>query len=459
MWSRRGWFLWACICVLPILTAIAGGTANYRAGVARVEITPPVPYWMSGYAARTHPSEGTLQPLWAKALSLRDSRGNRVVFVTTDLIGIPKEVSGEVFARARKQYKLERNEIVLNCSHTHCGPAVGSNLNVMFEWSEEEKAQVDRYTADLIARLTTVIGEALGQEKQGELACGQGAASFAINRRANRAGKVSIGLNPEGPVDHSVPVVRVKSADGKLLVALFGYSCHNTTLGGDFYQVNGDYAGHAQAHFEATHPGATAMFMILCGGDQNPNPRGTPELAKSHGERLAEEVGRVIGSDLRPVSGPIRTSSEMVSLTFAPHTRTTFEQELEKGDKFRQRRARLMLAAYDRGRPVVNVDYPVQAVRLGNQITFVTLGGEVVVDYGLRTKREFANENLVVAGYCNDVMCYIPSKRVLKEGGYEAVESMIYYGQPGPFSEKVEDQVFSGIYKALRRVGIKPSAP
>jgi hypothetical protein len=85
----------------------------------------------------------------------------------------------------------------------------------------------------------------------------------------------------------------------------------------------------------------------------------------------------------------------------------------------------------------------------------VTLGGEVVVDYVLRTKREFPKENLVVAGYSNDVMCYIPSLRVLKEGGYEADDSMIYYGQPGPFSEEIEETVFKGIYSVMDRVGRK----
>ena len=89
-----------------------------------------------------------------------------------------------------------------------------------------------------------------------------------------------------------------------------------------------------------------------------------------------------------------------------------------------------------------------QVVRFGPDLTLLALAGEVVVDYALRSKREFPDENLVVAGYCHDVMCYIPSRRVLREGGYEAVESMIYYGQPGPFAESVEEDIFHAIVRA-----------
>jgi hypothetical protein len=196
--------------------------------------------------------------------------------------------------------------------------------------------------------------------------------------------------------------------------------------------------------------------MMLCGGDQNPNPRGTAALAQKHGEALAAEVSRVLGADLNPVRAPIRTASDVTSLELAPHTRQVFEEETKHPDKFRQRRARLMLEAYDRKKPVRRVSYPVQAVRFGQDLTLLTLGGEVVVDYGLRARREFPSENLVVAGYCNDVMCYIPSERVLQEGGYEAVDNMIYYGMPGPFAPTIEDRVFQSVQKVMKKVGARP---
>ena len=96
-----------------------------------------------------------------------------------------------------------------------------------------------------------------------------------------------------------------------------------------------------------------------------------------------------------------------------------------------------------------------QAVRFGNDLTILALSGEVVVDYSLKTKKEFAGENLFVAGYCNEVTCYIPSKRVLQEGGYEADESMLYYGLPGPFADDVEERIFKTIRQVLKNTGVK----
>jgi neutral ceramidase len=432
--------------------------ADFQAGAARVRITPPTPSWMSGYAARTHPSEGVEQDLWAKALALRDPAGHPVVLVTTDLIGLPRVISDEVAVRVRARFHLERPQLVLSASHTHCGPAVRKNLAVLYDFSEDDRRRVDAYGTELVDRLVEVVGRALRDLAPARLSVGHGAVGFAVNRREPTPGGVKIGVNPQGPVDHDVPVLKVTGKDGALRAVLFGYACHNTTLGGDFYRIGGDYAGYAQAELEKAHAGAIALFMMLCGGDQNPDPRGTLELALRHGRALATEVDRVLGTSLRKVRPPIRTALEVVPLDFAPHTRAVFEAEATSEDRFRQRRARLMLAAYDAETPVRQTPYPVQAVRFGRDLTLLALGGEPVVDYALRLKREITKENLIVAGYCHDVMCYIPSRRVLLEGGYEAVDNTIYYGQPGPFTETVEDAIVAAVRRVTEAVGIGPGA-
>jgi neutral ceramidase len=429
--------------------------ADFQAGVARVKITPPVPFWMSGYAARTHPSEGVEQDLWAKALALRDPGGHSVVLVTTDLIGLPRVISDEVAVRVRERFRVERSQIVLSASHTHCGPAVRKNLAVLYDFSEEDRRRVDAYGAELVGRLVEVVGRALEDLAPARVSVGHGAVGFAVNRREPTPEGVKIGVNPGGPVDHDVPVLKVTAKDGSLRAVVFGYACHNTTLGGDFYRIGGDYAGYAQAELEKTHPGATALFMMLCGGDQNPNPRGTLDLALQHGHALATEVARVLGTSLRRVRPPLRAALEVVPLDFAPHTRAVFEEEARSEDRFRQRRARLMLAAYDAGKPVRQTPYPVQAIRFGRDLTLLALGGEPVVDYALRLKRELPTERLIVAGYCHDVMCYIPSRRVLQEGGYEAVDNTIYYGQPGPFAETVEDTIMAAVRRVTKAVGLR----
>ncbi len=437
---------------------------QYKAGLARTVITPQAPIRMSGYAARSKPSEGVLHELWAKALALEDLRGQKVVILTADLIALPAEVCQQLAAHLKDKHGLERSQLLCNASHTHSGPMVGRNLSVMGAGFDDAQRQaITKYTEQLQVKLAEVCDAALADLKPARLAVGAGKCTFAINRREPTDKGVRLGLNPKGPVDHTVPVLRVETPDGKLRAVLFAYACHNTTLGPDIYQLNGDYAGFAQLELEKKFPDATAMFMILCGGDQNPSPRGKVEHAQQHGQALAEEVARVLGglsegaTALKLVKSHIATAFEVVKLDFPPYQRETYEKQLQDANRFRQQRAKLMLEAFDRGAPVRNVDCPVQAVRLGDEVVLVAIAGEVVIDYALRLKREYPQYNLVVAGYSNDVPCYIPSLRVLREGGYEPVDSMIYYGLPGPLAENVEELVIAGCRKVLRQVGIEPA--
>ncbi len=444
MTKRLVWL--ACVC----LTALAG--ADFKAGIGRQLITPETPIYLSGYANRTHASEGMLHDLWAKALAIEDSKGGRVVIVTTDLIGLPRAISDVVAARVQKDYGLERARLVFNSSHTHTGPLVGRNLNIMFELGPEENARVDEYARKLTDNLVSVVGAALKDLAPANLSFGNGEVGFAINRRQASQKGVLIGTNPQGPTDHDVPVLKVTGPDGKLRAALFGYACHNTTLTGEFYKISGDYAGFAQLEVEKANPGVTAMFMMLCGADQNPNPRSKLELAEQHGAALAAEVGRVLNGKLQRVRGPIRGAFQIVELGFAPQNRQTFEARLNETNVWRVRHAKAMLRTYDQNQPIRRYPYPVQTVGFGKDLTLLALGGEVVVDYALRVKREFGATGIIVAGYSNDVMSYIPSLRVLKEGGYEADSSMIYYGLPGPYDEEVEEKIFTNIRQVMKRV-------
>jgi hypothetical protein len=428
--------------------------ATYTAGVAREVITPKLPIWLTGFAARTRPAnDGKFHDLYAKALALTDEKGNRAVLVTVDLLGLPREIVEAVAAQASKQNGLRRSQVVFNSSHTHSGPVVWPAIPVLFDFSgSERKAAVD-YQQELTAKLSRVIGSALRSQSAAGLSWAVGETNFAINRRAARL--KALGAPVVAPTDHSVPVIRVSRPDGSLLAAVFGYACHNTTLTPEFYQVSGDYSGFAQVEFEKANPGATAMFLMLCGGDQNPEPRGKLEHAEAYGRMLAEEAGRLVRGPMQTLSSPLRTAFRTVQLQFAPHSRTAFERDLQDTNKYKVRRAKLMLAAYDAGKPVRTLTYPVQAFRFGDDLTVLALSGEVVIDYTLRARREFGPDKLIVAGYSNDVVCYIPSKRVLAEGGYEAVDSMMYYGQPGPFQDDVEERIFTTVRRVMRDVGVR----
>jgi neutral ceramidase len=444
------------MCKLPglllVMTALSSA-ADYKAGVARINITPTAPMYLSGYGNRNHPSDGKLTDLWARALAIEDGKGGRVVIVSTDLAGLPISITDAVSARAAKEYQLDRSQVMFNSSHTHTGPVLRRNLIKMFDLDAEQTQRVNDCSRELSDKLVTVIGAALGDLGPANLSFGNGSVAFAMNRRLPTPGGYKNSPYPAGPTDHDVPVLRVTAPDGKLRAVLFGYACHNTTLTAEFYQFSGDYAGYAQIELERDHPGATALFLMLCGGDQHPYPRSKLEYANKHGADLAAEVSRLLSGPMKPARGRIRTAFQTVALPLAIHTRETFESRLHDPSIARVRHAKWILESYDQGHPIRSYPYPAQAIAFGKDLTVVALGGEVVVDYVLRIKREYGGKGIIVAAYSNDVMSYIPSLRVLNEGGYEASDAMISYGLPGPYNEEVEDRVFAAIHSVMKRVG------
>jgi neutral ceramidase len=427
-----------------LLASPAVAAAPFQVGTARVCISPREPIWLAGYAARTHPSTGVAADLWAKALAIQDARGGKVVIVTMDLLRVPV---ADIATEVQRRYGLQRSQLLLNCAHNHSGPVLweGDPFTAL---APEEYEKSRRYTEHLTADLIELVGAALRNLAPASILHGTGEVDFAANRRLRTPSGYQIAYNPDGPTDRRVPVLKIAGADGKLRAVLFGYACHNTTVGPATYEVSGDYAGFAQAELERAHPGATALFLMLCAGDQDPYPRGGLDMAQRHGRELASAVERVMDGRLESLRGPLGTAFHVVDLALAPHTRETFEKRLNDPSGAVVRNARAMLKDYDEGHPIRTLSYPVQAVSFGRDLSLVALGGEPVVDYALRARSELPNA--IVAGYSNSVKGYIPSKRVLAEGGYEGGDSMIYYGLPGPFTPAVEDTIFGAIKNVLR---------
>ena len=430
--------------------------AQFRAGVARVKITPETPVWLSGFAARTTPANAVAQDLWAKALAIQDASGSRFVLVTADIIGFTREITDEIAARAARKYKLERRQVMFNASHTHSGPSIWPRLHVAVSTGADVDQQIRRYADKLINDVDGAIGRALSDLQPVRLTFSEAQAHFATNRRIEQLASLQPGKTFPAPVDPSVPVLRVATEAGKTLAIVFGYACHNTVLTSEFVDVSGDYAGHAQMALETQFPGATAMFVTLCAGDQRPAPRGKRELAEQHGKTLAQAVTLHLQRPSLPVRGEIKTAYKVTAIPFQVHTRETYVAESKSSDLFLARRGRIALEALDAKKPITETPYPVQAVRFGNGPAWVALAGEVVMDYQVRLKSEFGANRIAVLGYSNDVMGYIPSKRVQREGGYEAGDALMYFSQPGWFTDEVEDIVMSAARSVLANVGMKP---
>src|SRR5215207_7111325 len=239
--------------VLAASLAVPSFADGFKAGTASQVITPTEPLWMAGYASRNKPCDTKRHDLWVKALALEDPAGNRCVLLTSDLCGIPRSLSEPVCSEVMKQTGLKREQIMLTCSHTHCGPVVWGNLTDMYEMTPDQPAKIRAYTDKLRGWMIETIVAAVKDLKPAKLAIGQGTARFAMNRRQPTDKGITNGRNPEGPVDHSVPVLKVTDEAGGVKAVVFGYACHNTTM--QFYEWCGDYAGFAQIEVERQHPG------------------------------------------------------------------------------------------------------------------------------------------------------------------------------------------------------------
>jgi hypothetical protein len=435
-----------------LLLSITSG-AEVKIGIGKKKLTPEGPIWLSGYASRTKPSDGVIHDLWAKAVVVEENSKKKVVIVTTDIIGIPHELSEIITNKVMSKWGISRSQLLLNSSHTHSGPVIWSGLSLMYNLDDSNLIKVVKYNLRLADAISEAVDLAMDNLQPGMIYTGTGYADFAVNRRQVTDKGIVIGINPGGPEDHDVPVLKFTDNNGKMIAVLFGYACHNTTLNG--YEVNGDYAGFAQAELEIRYPGAVAMFMEGCGGDQNPDPRRTVESAIKHGNSMSDAVQKVLSGEMKQVRMPVRSYYTTVDLEFPPFSPERFVKELEEDNIYKKRRAKFLFEAYDHGYDLTKVKYPVQAIRFNKDFAILALGGEVVVDYSLRAKQQYPKENLFVAGYSNELPCYIPSARILKEGGYEADENMLYYGLPGPFRDDVEEKIFTTIKRVMRKTGAR----
>jgi hypothetical protein len=444
----------ASLCAGPGLEVTAEGESGWKAGVAQAVITPTGTIWLAGYGARKKPSEGVRQDLYVKTLALQDETGNAAVLVTLDLVKIRRDEAEIIAERVRKKLGLSRDRLLINASHTHSGPVVGEPPGYA-DVSREQEEVIRRYTAGLLDKVVESVEASIRDLAPATLSFEQGLAAIAVNRRRARDRSLP------GPVDHDVPVLAVRAPDGKLRAVAVGYACHATSLGD--YQIGADWPGYAKEEIEKAHPGATALFVQGCGADSNPLPRyqGTDptllhyavELAARNGRVLAAAVDLVLHGKMKPVSGPLKSALELVDIPIhgAP-TRDELRAQLDDADPTTRRYARRLLDRLEHeGKLPDRYPYPVQVWRFGSGLKLIALGGEVVVDFSLRLKAQHGWDDTWVAGYSNDVSAYIPSLRVLKEGGYEGGDANT--DLPGPFGAAVEEIIIEKVNDLVRRTG------
>lgn len=408
---------------------------GWRAGTASAVITPEESLWLAGWASRKEPARGTLSELRATAVALEDEGGTRLVLIGVDLIGVPKWLSDSVAAA------LPRAHLVIAASHTHCGPEIRPDKALFFGIPEEFAAKIIPAAQRVRDQLIHVAKEAFGKLEPATITAHRGSSDIAVNRRKGAS-----------DVDHDVPVLAAHDSAGAMRAIVFGYACHNLVLPPEDLRYSGDFVGDARTLVEGRF-GCEAVFMTGCAADQDPVPRGSVELMREHGEELAAAVEDAIGREGVAVGARLRVASEDVTLEMQPVTRRWIEQGLASDDPPLRRKAHY-LARYAQMHGGFDLVYPMpmQAVRLGDEVLMLTLGGEPVAEWSLRFRERFRFPIVWTAGYCNDLCGYLPTVRIQREGGYEGGRAMLWSALPGPWAEDVEERVEAAAARLVEKV-------
>ena len=405
-------------------------------GVARVDVTPEYPVRLSGFGFRRAESEGVTQKIWAKALAFGDENEGPAVLIAVDNLCVPDEITKEISSRL----KVKPDRLAITATHTHTAPMLKNVCPTLFGTNipPEHQTNIDRYTREFVDGLEKVARDAIKAAAPAKVEWALGRVTFAANRRTKG-----------GPVDHDLPLMAIRDADGKLRAVWFSYACHCVTLSHN--KVGGDWAGYAQSTIEQDHPGCVALASVGCGADSNPSPRGKGDdlaLAEDQGKQIGTEAKRLLSGSLKPlVAKPDIRYARLDLALDTPRSRSEWEERAKRIDAVGHH-ARVNLAKLDRNETLpTKIDYPIQTWVFGNDLAIVFLPGETVVDYSLRIKREF--DRIWVNGYSNDGRCYIPSERVLKEGGYEGGDAMIYYDFPQKFAPGLEQKIMDVVAKQI----------
>ncbi len=480
--SWLGGMLWAWIGAANVL----GG--DLEVGLARVDITPPRGYRMSGYFFERL-NEGVHDPLEAKAVVLRQD-GETAALVFCDLIGIDWKVARSAAEQAAKGTGIPAEKVLIHGTHTHTGPLYEGVLRRYFHAEAMRKLGHDPaepldYSAQLAEKIAGAISAAQRDLRPRTLAVGRAQEeSLSFNRRFHmKDGSVRFNpgkLNPDivraaGPIDPEVGVISISAggatqpaggstapAAGSTVPAagstspaagsnspaagstspaavLTVFALHLDTVGG--VQYSADYPNYLERELQRKF-GADCLSIFGNGtcGDINHIDVTHDRAQQGQGEaerigvQLAKGVVRAL-EEAKPIAVPrlaMRRGTVAVKLQEYPAERIAQAQRdlalvgQRKLPFLTEVEVCKVVEVGDRG--TERLELPIQVVRFSDEAALVGLPGEVFVELGQAIKRASPFGTTLVVELCNDSVAYVPTRKAFAEGSYETVNSII---EPG----------------------------
>lgn len=443
--------------------------AEFRVGVAQVDITPPQGAPMAGYYSN-RAATGVHDPLHAKAMVI-ERDGVRVALVSCDLLSMPGETASAARSLIAQDPGIPAAHVMISATHTHMGPVLVMG-QIRYNLEGEMRRLGEQYTRGLPGRIHEAVRLAAKRLEPAKLYTARGREdSLTFNRRfwmkdgsvGWNPGKLNPNIvRPAGPIDGDVPVLYVESADGKPIAAYVNYALHLDTVGGQEYTADYPYTlGKVLA--EARGEGLLTVFTLGAAGNLNHIDVTTRRPQKGHGE--AARIGSVLaGSVLKALNamepvpdGPLLASTRMVPLALAPFT----ADELEKAGKDAAtfgtaaqapfldlvKGGRIIAVANRKGKPI---DAEVQIFTIGRDVAWVALPGEIFTELGMAIKLASPFQWTSVVTLANDSPGYIPDRKAHAQGAYEAISARCAPGSGEALVEAASKALVEHLEKTQR---------
>ena len=446
--------------------------------ILKDQITPHIPVLQGGFAARTHKSEGIHDDPYATVVIIQANK--TVIIIALDLLYGDRSFANGIKKAIYEKYGIKSEDVIINYSHTHSvvgvtgeedegrSPHSYSINDDNFEWNEEDKKKDTDFSEDIKyfrmirGKIIDMIDRGLQNLIEGEAYICKGSSKFGVSRRYPWEGGVL--WKPyfnENAIDTDLFLIKFVDKNGKLRGLIFNYACHPTTLGPDNYLISADYPGVVRKYLEEQNPGMISVFLQGCGADVKPYITADNGKFKScnfneleiAGKSLATEIQALInetneveqndgtkGSKWRRIDFNIRTKSAEVKLYTETWDIQKWESLLydQKEPEYRKASIKKLLSEMKEGKVKNYLPYYISVFRFDDKTCIIALECEVVSDIGKNIKKILDNEDVIVLGYSNSSVCYIPTEKIIREGGYES-ESFKTARLAGPFVPEIED--------------------
>ena len=398
--------------------------AGFRAAAVKVDITPQNTQWLLGYGPRQ--STGVHDPLFHRVVAMDDGH-TQFYLVSTDICLYSPGLYDEVAAELEKATGITRRQFWWSVTHTHAAPEVGPPAMSKVFLANRFNHEWDRdYTHVVTSTLIKAIEEAKANLQPARLQMGVGISFANINRRAKDVdGKVSLGLNPDGPADRQIGLIRIEKTDGSLLALIANYAIHGTVMSGDNKLISGDAPGIVASYLEEKLHG-TVLFVNGAAGNMAPiySVYATPNAGHLNQFRV------LLGDRILQANATIPKATDDVALKV---DETYVESPLRPGLEWPQE-----LGSYLRtdsaGRQLVKL--PIRFLRI-NDTAIWSAPVELFCEIAIQVRNASPFTHTFYFGYTNGWFGYFPTAQAIAEGGYEPNTSPFTGAAERDITEKV----------------------